>query len=193
MKSFTIKFTEHDLYLCLLNAYHSSILTSKGHLSKKLKEEFKKGSKKDPMYDNVSTEDKENIICLSSTQKPLSFYMDENYIRCVETNKYISTFENNRIMCGGAPLFLCDDKSLAIQFDLNNLKININDSCEEIIFWYDKSRVYPRPGYPNKGIIVCSGGGQEESVPLIAYHSQRVLDPSKLSKGFYIVLEFNEH
>lgn len=190
MNTFSIKFTQCNMYVCHVNIYESSILTGERDINIRLKSEYSSRVIAEEKYNDIGNSDSENILCLSSTLKPVVFYLDGKYIRCNKTKKYISTFSNNRLLCGGAPLFLCDDNTLAVEFDVDNLNLNIENTNEKIFFWYENSNVYPRPGYPGKGIVVCSGGKQMESIPLIAYHCPTVPQYYNLSEQHYMVLEF---
>ena len=49
--------------------------------------------------------EKDNIVVSSNLLKPLVFYMNDNFLRCSETNKYLCCFSLNRLCCGGSPIF----------------------------------------------------------------------------------------
>lgn len=185
MKKFLIKYTQNDSYFCLDSV-------SGGFLERnweKINKEFHKHTLNFPQTYNVDKKDCENIIVVSSELKPLTFIIDGDYIRCSETKKYVCSFSHNRSCCGGAPLFLSHNEKCAIQFDRDNIDLNLNDPNKELVLWFNKSLVYPRPGYPGKGAIVPGGGRLSECRPMIAYHGPDVPQRWKIEKKHMMVFQ----
>ena len=139
------------MYVILI--YESSLLTGEGALNIRLKSEYSSRVIAEKKYNDIDNSDSENILCLSSTLKPVIFYLDGKYIRCNNTKKYISTFSNNRLLCGGAPLFLCHDNALAVEFDDDNLNLNIENTNEKIIFGMKTVMFIHDPDILERGLL----------------------------------------
>ena len=71
----------------------------------------------------------------------------------------------------------------------NNIDLNLNDPNKELVLWFNKSLVYPRPGYPGKGAIVPGGGRLSECRPMIAYHGPDVPQRWKIEKKHMMVFQ----
>tara|TARA_B110001452_G_C15233537_1_gene427145 strand:+ start:2374 stop:2940 length:567 start_codon:yes stop_codon:yes gene_type:complete len=144
--------------------------------------------KVDPLFNTIDENDRDNIVVSSKKLKPIIFYLDGNFLRCSNTDKYLCCFSPNRQCGGGSPMFLSDNKNAAIYFDSNNLK-NILTNKKENVFWFNKSRVYPRECYPGKGAVIPGGGGLLECGPMICYHNPNIPQRWVISPQHMIKLE----
>ena len=185
MVKFKIKYKQKDMYLCLENL-NTVIEKCPRIIGSGMNSMGKKVL--DPMFNKFNEKDRDNIVVSSKFLKPLVFYMDNNFIRCSETHKYLCCFSLNRLCCGGSPIFLSDQKEAAIYFDTDNLK-NILNNKKTGAFWFHRSRVYPRDCYPGKGVVISGGGGLVESGPMICYHNPNVPKCWTISQTHMIEIE----
>tara|TARA_Y100000389_G_scaffold158774_1_gene160330 strand:- start:485 stop:1042 length:558 start_codon:yes stop_codon:yes gene_type:complete len=126
--------------------------------------------KSDPFFNTVTEQESNNIVVMSEKLEPIRFYLDDTFFRCSKTNKYLSCFTYNRLCCGGSPLFLSDNKDLALVFKNDFINEMLTKKKENSLLWC-WSRCYPRSGFPGDGVIVVAGGKLKEYCPVISYHS----------------------
>lgn len=179
--NFKIKYTQKDKHLCLENL-NTVIEKHPGIISNGMNSMGK--TVLDSMFNKFKEKDKDYIVVSSNLLKPLVFYMDDNFLRCSETNKYLCCFSLNRLCCGGSPIFLSDQKEAAIYFDTDNLKNEETDAL-----WFHKSRVYPTDQYPGIGAVISGGGSLIESGPMICYHNPNVPQRWTVSQKDHIKIE----
>ena len=170
---FMIKYHEKNMHLSL--THYTNLKDTPGIPNRVWDREFDACRSADPLYNSVSDSDKDNVIVTSNKLEPLVFYMEDNYIKCCKTNKYICCFGKskygNRQCCGGANFFLSHNKELATKFNTELVNDLLSKKKEESLFWC-KSRCYPRGGYPGDGVMLGSTGGRlNEEGPVISYHN----------------------
>lgn len=163
MQSFVIKFPS-DFVLSLGKSESINLLSNRVY------NEYITLRKLDPLFNSVTEQESNNIVVMSKKLEPIKFYVDDKYFKCSKTNKYLSCFSHNRQCCGGAPLFLSDNKDLALVFKENFVNELLSKEKEKSLLWC-WSRCYPRPCYPGDGVIVVAGGNLKENCPVVSYHS----------------------
>jgi hypothetical protein len=140
--------------------------------------------KKYRLCDDINADDLNTLIVCSSELTPIVFYQDNDYLRCIETNKYICAL-NSKFECrGGSILFLSHNKYYAVVFGSLNIQ-NIN---EKEYLYFIKSLGYP--GYGHDAGLICPRGkgtdkykvGSTENGPVIAYHIEPVAPLWKMKK-----------
>lgn len=199
MKEFKIKFVRTGMHFCLINTEDNYIHTKYG-LAERLKNEFYHNNKVCNHYNKLEDKSElDKIVAMSSIAEPLVFYLDGKYIRCSKTNKYLSCLSNERIMCGGAPVFLSSQVEFAIEFDVANITTN---PTEEKVLWVEKSLVYPKNYKNNVGrftgpaLIRTASNAWCEAGPFIVYHNPGNRESFTITKNVgprrvdcYVVIE----